>query len=171
MRWVTNLFGSSLLVTLTACGAQTMELRRIEEGQILTRGVTIRAADGSFQYVSGTPFPASWTAENCPVEPTTSNWSLAPGAKAVLVSTPHSPRELHGILAFCPTPNRRDQPSGRSYGIEVSAEVVSNTSGGRVAFATEDLNHSWTYVSRAGTTETRERWPTWILWVSERALR
>jgi hypothetical protein len=154
-----------------ACATQSIDFHRVETGEVLTQGVVIRAADGSFQYTTGQPFATAWTAQNCPIEPTTSNWNLAPGAKPVVVQTPYSKTPLYGLFAFCPAPEASGQPSGRSHGIQIPRQYVAETSGGRVTFVTDGVDHDWSYRSDSGEVASAKSWPTWILWLSERPLR
>lgn len=153
------------------CARETMGLARIPEGDVLTSGVTIRAVDGSFQYTEGSPFPTPWTAEDCPAIPTTRNYDLAPGAKAVVIRHPLARWRVHGLLAFCPVPAGSAEPSARSHGIQIDPARIEAATDGLVSVAWDTVGHTWNYVDDDGEIARIEHWPSWILWLSDRPIR
>ncbi len=151
------------------CHSRPFQFHRVDTAEILTPGVTIRAQDGSFQFVAGRPFPTPWNTSNCPMEPRANNWNLVGDeGKRVTVYHPASPKPLHGLLVFCPIPPASSQPGGRSHGIQIPDSYVDRAAGGLVSVVYSDVNHHWTYLDSEGKKQTADSWPTWILWLGDR---
>jgi hypothetical protein len=157
------------LLSLGCGGQKPFPWRAVERGDVLTPGVTIAAADGSFQYRSGEPFVPTETASNCPIVPTTRNWTEVSGRLTrVSVRHPRVSAPLYGLLAFCPIPATQ-QPSSQSHGVQIPDYRVEQTDGGRVAVVYDDVQYHWRYYDGHGISAV-ESWPSWILWISQQPL-
>jgi hypothetical protein len=134
-----------LLAILFAAGcvSQGVQWNRVPLGVVVTPDVEILAEDGSFKLVSGKSFIPPFYTNDCLTKANTSNYARAEqmGARRVIVRVPGMDKPLHGILALCEVHPRATGPATRSYQIQVPAQYVEATAGGRVSVVYEITNY------------------------------
>jgi hypothetical protein len=134
-------------------------------GQVGTRGLTIRAADGSFTLSDGAPFaPAGYVGADSvscgyqgrDLAPGDYSRALRSGAHRVIVHHPAHGRPLHGVLMFCTVWDGDQTGATRFYDVDVPASAIRDV----------DRGVSLTFV-RAQYPSSEYHQVQWALWLSE----
>jgi len=158
---------------------------------VVTQGMTIRAADGSWGLVGGTNDQPPFVQRSYP------HYSfddvigmadafVAAGAQPVYIDYPGMDEPLYGVLSLMPVYESGDYGAQRTYKIELPADKVHSATGGLVSvvysryvyeepITAEDMRvydhlswDTWTHEDhRRGYSHASWGAASWILWVSD----
>jgi hypothetical protein len=151
---------------------------------LLTEGVKIRAADGSWEIVGGgEPVPVAAAVGEpldnpAALEQDMNLYKVAAGptAVAVLVETPGREKPLYGVMSFRGIyDSARSSGVKRVYRVQVLPERIEQATGGRVSLSYEpydyELSITWDHGNEAGCVrdELKEERTAaaWVLWMSD----
>lgn len=161
--------GAGTLAALACASAMvsaqcTPAWRRPSHGEVLTKGVEIRAEDGSFHLRSGVPFRAPFHAKDCVVWAAFDNWKLALrwGARRVRVTLPGRAEPLYGILSLCEVHPKKAGPAGEYYRIKIPSETAALTAGERPIVVVKETDYGLRFKDGF------HRFDAWQLWLWQR---
>ena len=159
-----------LALCLAACSSQKpFKWTAVERGEVMTPGVVIQAADGSFTLRAGQPFVPPMPATNCPTSPAPRNWdTVKANATKVIVHHPAASAPVHGLLVFCSVPPN-NEPQGQLHTLKISEDRLPQTAT-MESVVWDDVAYDWEYRDDAGDMSQVSSWPTWILWMSQQPL-
>jgi hypothetical protein len=147
-----------------------------------TEGVSIKAIDGSFEWVygndyqipQGLPLSGFGTSDYSALSIKTTDFNKIKNAIKVMVTTPYSNKPLYGMLQISKINNEcKDKtPETRSYYIQVPEQYVRSAQGGKVSVMYESYKCiSGQYSNGTKPSSSYEQgYSTWVLWLSDRPL-
>jgi hypothetical protein len=154
---------------------------------LLTEGVKIRAADGSWEIVGGgEPVPVAAPVVEPLDDPAALEQDMnlyktvaGPGAVPVLVETPGRDKPLYGVMSFRGIyDTAKSSGVKRVYRVQVLPERIEQATGGRVSLSYEpydyELGITWDHGNENGCVrdELKEdrTAAAWVLWMSDAPL-
>lgn len=129
--------------------------------------ITIQAIDGSFTFNAGQVFNPRYYASSAWINPgkgITKRFKDSKGVKVKLTGTDSSLKagEIYGLLELSDVYNNcNDQPSSRSYYIQIPDQYIKNARGGNISVVYEYYDCQPTSDSKNAT------YTSWVLWLSD----